>query len=205
MEVKDKILKTASEMFLSLGVRNVTMDNLAGELGISKRTLYELFKDKDDLVVQCLRHMLIEDNKEFLTIIENSDNVIQAILLIMKRQEEKRREFPKVFMEDIKKYFHAVNASFFSCKETLNKFSASYTLINKGVKQGIFRKGLRTELVDTFIHEIITVIHNSERIHLLQPSDKEILNSIVLPYFRGLATTKGVELLNTYFNEQSEQ
>ncbi len=144
MEATEKILRKASEMFLSLGVRNVTMDSLAGELGISKRTLYEHFRDKDDLVIQCIRHMLVEDNKEMLGIIENSDNVIHALLLMLKKQEEKRKTYPKVFMEDIKKYFHSVNSSFYSCKKHFRQFSASFTLIDKGMKQGVFRKDLKT-------------------------------------------------------------
>jgi hypothetical protein len=106
-------------------------------------------------------------------------------------------------MEDIKKYFHAVNNAFFSCKEDLKKFSASYTLIIKGVKQGIFRKELRTELVDTFLHEVVSMLHNSDRLIMLEPTDHEVLRNIILPYFRGISTPKGMELLENYFENQS--
>lgn len=204
MEVKDKILAKASEMFLTYGIKNVTMDSLVSELGISKRTLYELFKDKEDLVFQCLRYMILEDNKDILKIIDDSENVVEAIFKILKHQEERRKQFPKVFIEDIKKYYEVVNNSFYACREDLKKFSASFTLIDKGVKQGVFRKGLRTELVDGFLHEIITLLHTSSRMHLLKPSDKDVFRNIILPYFRGISTLKGLELLDTYFEERYE-
>lgn len=204
MEVKDKILAKASEMFLTYGIKNVTMDNLVSELGISKRTLYELFKDKEDLVVHCLRYMILEDNNNLLKIIEDSENVIEAIFRIIKHQEERRRQFPRVFIEDIKKYYEVVSNSFYACREDLKKFSASFTLIDKGVKQGVFRKELRTELIDAFLHEVITMLHTSTRMHLLEPTGKDVFLNILLPYFRGISTSKGMELLDTYFTERYE-
>ncbi len=202
MDVSEKILSKASEMFLLYGVRNVTMDALSGELGISKRTLYEKFRDKDTLVIECLRYMLLQDNSEMLRIIERSDNVMHAIVNIMKHSEEKRKQFPVVFLEDIKKYYKAVNANFYGCKETLKEYSASYILIVRGIEQGMFRKELNTELVDTFLHELISMLHNSERFHLLAPSDDEVFLNIILPYFRGLSTPKGLALLESYVENQ---
>ncbi len=188
-------------MFISLGVRNVTMDMLSAALGISKRTIYEQFKDKEELIIESIRHMIVENNKELLTIIENTENVVEAIYLITRRQEQHRRDYPKVFIEDIKKYFPVVQASFYSCKDNLKQFSASFILLEKGLKEEIFRKDLKIELVDNFIHEIISMIHTSDRIRLLNPSEREVTNSIFLPYLRGICTNKGLELMNKYFDE----
>jgi TetR/AcrR family transcriptional regulator, cholesterol catabolism regulator len=201
METKDKILVKASEMFISLGVRNVTMDALAVELGISKRTIYELFKDKDALVIESIRHIITENNKGFIEIIERSENVVEAMFQIIHMQKENRRNYPKVFTEDIKRYFPMVQASFYSSKCDLEKFSATFTLLEKGRAQGIFRTDLRTELVDNFIHEIISIVHTSDRIRLLNPSDSDLINNIMLPYFRGICIPKGLELMSKYFEE----
>jgi AcrR family transcriptional regulator len=204
MDLNEKILSKASEMFLSFGVKYVTMDALSGELGISKRTLYEHFRDKDDLVIQCVRYMLLKDNEQLLEIIDASEHVIEALFNILRYQEGRRKHFPKVFLEDIKKYYEQVNATFYSCREDLKKFSASFVLIDKGMKQGIFRKELRTELVDTFLHETISMLHQSNRIHMLKPEPKEVLHTIFLPYFRGISTAKGLALLETYFSENHQ-
>ncbi len=198
MEVKEKILVKASELYLSMGVRNVTMDTLASELGISKRTIYELFTDKDDLVIQCIRYMIIEQGKEHLNIIQNSENVIHALFEILKTQDDHRKSYPRVFVEDIKKYFPAVFSTFYACKADLKKYSASYAMLEKGVKEGIFRSDLRIDLVDTFIHETISILHTSERIHLLNPNPKEIFLNTFFPYLRGISTEKGLQLIEQY-------
>ena len=199
MEAREKILDKAIELFLNLGIRNVTMDTIAAESGVSKRTIYELFKDKDDLVVQALREMIIRHNQDMLGIISQTGNVIEAIFLFMKMETERRGSFSRVFAEDIKKYFPVVNASLYSCKESLKEFSASFTLLEKGIREGIFRKDIRLDLVDNFIHELIGVIHNSDRLRMLQPTGQEVLSSIFLPYFRGICTTEGMKLMDKYF------
>jgi TetR/AcrR family transcriptional regulator, cholesterol catabolism regulator len=202
MDSKEKILQHASKRFLSIGIRNVTMDSLATELAISKRTIYELIGDKDTLVIESIRYMIIENNKELLKIIETTDNVIEAIFIIISRQEQMRRDFPVVFIEDIKKYFSAVQASFYSSKSNLKQFSITYPLLEKGIKQGVFRKDLKIELVDNFIHEIITMVHTSDRIRCLNPADIDVFYNIFLPYLRGICTEKGLNLMNKYFEER---
>lgn len=204
METREKILAKASEMFLSVGVKNVTMDSIASELGISKRTIYELFKDKDDLVVQSLREMIIRNNHQMLGIISKTDHVIEAIFLIMKLEAERRNQFTKVFIDDVKKYFPAVNALLFACKENLKEFSASYALFEKGIREHIFRSDLKIELVDNFLHELIGMLHTSDRLRALNPEKQEILNNIFLPYFRGICTRKGTDLMDKYFENLNE-
>lgn len=204
METRERILAKASEMLMSLGVRNVTMDALSASLGMSKRTIYEHFRDKEELVIESIRYMIIEHNKELVKIIESTENVVEAIYQITMREEIHRREFPKVFVEDIKKYFPIVQATFYSGKDRLKQFSASYTLLEKGLKEEIFRKDLRIDLVDNFIHEIISMIHTSERVRQLKPTDREIACSIFIPYLRGICTMKGLKLMDKYFNELSD-
>jgi len=201
MNTKEKILQHASMRFLSVGIRNVTMDSLASELAISKRTIYELFTDKDTLVIESIRHMIIENNEVLLKIIESTDNVIEAIFIIIKRQEQIRKEYPTVFVEDVKKYFSDVQASFYSSKSDLKQFSITYPLLEKGIMQGIFRDDLKIELVDNFIQEIISMVHTSDRIRCLNPADIEVFYNIFLPYLRGISTGKGLGLINKYFEE----
>lgn len=201
MDTREKILHHACRKFLSIGIRSVTMDNLASELGVSKRTIYELFGDKDTLVIESIREMIIQNNSELLTIIDRTENVVEAIFLITNRQKQMRREFPTVFVEDIKKYFPLVHASFYSSKSNLKQFSVTYTLLEKGMKEGIFRNDLKTELVDNFLQEMISLVHTSERIRSLNPTDIEVISNIFLPYLRGICTPKGLELMHTYFEE----
>jgi TetR/AcrR family transcriptional regulator, cholesterol catabolism regulator len=200
METRGKILIHASQMFISLGVKNVTMDLLASEMGISKRTIYEQFKNKNELVIESIIHMMQEANKVNMTIIAEAAHVVEALFLIMKYQEERRKKIPVVFQEDIKKYFPEARSRTIKDKSGIYKISAPITLLQKGVDQGIFRPDLNLELVDIFLFEMISITHNSQLISVLSPEPKDLFTNILLPYFRGLCTAKGVELMHTYFD-----
>ncbi len=201
MEIREKVLQRASEMFRTMGVKNITMDNLAADLGMSKRTIYEMFDQKERLVMESIHYMILEENAELRKIIDSSEHVVEALFYIIRRKKEHRRTYPHVFVEDIKKYLPKVQALFFSNHEDLKKYSASYILLERGMNEGIFRKDIKIELVDNFLQEIISLIHNSQRILALKPKDSELLNSIFIPYFRGLCTTKGLNLMTKFFEE----
>ncbi len=203
MNPRERILKRASEMFISLGTKNVTMDLLATDMGISKRTIYELFKDKEDLIIESIQYMIMETNKENMRVISESSNVIEAIFEIMMRQETRRKQMPVVSQEDIKKYFPIAKARTFRGKDSFKKITAPLTLLKKGKDQGIFRMDLNIEVVDSFIFELISILHSSQLIRLLNPDQNDLFRSIVLPYFRGLCTAKGLELMHTYFEDNN--
>ncbi|MBV2246619.1 MAG: TetR/AcrR family transcriptional regulator [Lentimicrobium sp.] len=204
METRNKIIEKASELFLVMGVKNITMDQIASEAGVSKRTIYELFKDKDDLVIQSLREMIIYNNKQMLGIIAQAQHVIEAIFMIIKRETMHRKGYTRIFIEDIRKYYSRVNESLYSCKESLKEFSASYTLLEKGIREDIFRKDIQIELVDNFLHELMNLMERSDRIKALNPMPEDILRSIFLPYLRGICTAKGVKLMDQYFENITE-
>ncbi|HRZ78250.1 MAG TPA: TetR/AcrR family transcriptional regulator, partial [Bacteroidales bacterium] len=171
MDNREKIILHACELFRSRGIRSVTMDSLATDLSISKRTIYELFTDKDSLVMECVKRILLRDNEVLMGILKESENVIEAILKFLRHQKTLRETYTPAFVEDFKRYLPAVHATFYSCKEDLKKFSASYTLLEKGRREGVFRPGMDIEMVDHFIHEMMSVIHTSPRLLALGASD----------------------------------
>lgn len=204
MELREKILKRISEKFRRMGIKSITMDSLASELGMSKRTLYEMFRQKDDLVLEAIRYMIVKENDEMLKIIEQSSHVVEALYFIMKGKKEMRETFSDSFQKDIKKYLPAIQESLFADRQKLQKYSASFVLLEKGKKAAIFRPEINIELVDSFIQEMIIIIHSSSRIKAIKPNETEILHHIFIPYFRGLCTGKGLELMDKFFVEINE-
>jgi len=71
-------------------------------------------------------------------------------------------------------------------------------LLERGIKEGIFREELKIDLVDTFILEMVVMFHNSAALKQMMMTRKEALDNIFLPYFRGICTAKGVELIDVY-------
>ena len=203
MDTEQKIIQKAIELFKKLGIRNVTMDTLANELGISKRTIYELFKDKNNLVSISIQEMARQNREEILEIINASSNVIDAMFQIGRNGQQRRAEMSDAFFDDIKKRFPEINKRFNTDSEYRNS-SVSQLLLNRGVKEGIFRADLNIELVSTFIEQLGSFLHNSEYFTAGNINEKEIMKNIFLPYFRGISTEKGVKLIDQYFENRQE-
>lgn len=203
METKERIIVKAGELFPSMGIRNVTMDQIAAELGMSKRTIYEHFKDKDDLVIQVIEHDMLQNNRKLLDIVAQTENAIEALYVIIEREFSRIISFNPVFMEDIKKYIIRIHACFFEDLQKMREFSVSYAILEKGIREDIFRKELAIDVVDNFLHELVNIFQKSQRFRLMNLQKEDVLQNILLPYFRGICTKKGQDLMDKYFSTRS--
>jgi AcrR family transcriptional regulator len=196
MEPNERVILKSIELFTKSGIRLVTMDQIAEEVGMSKRTIYELFKDKDTLVVECLETMHRLQMKEIQEILDNSSNVIEALYNVSQHGELKRAQISHLFFEDIRKlYPHMWNMQ---KKRAQNKeTSFSYKILVKGIEEGIFLEDLNIEIVDTFMYVMMETIHKKE-IFPDNTTDKELLKNIIFPYYMGISTEKGKRLLEKY-------
>lgn len=202
MDNRNKVIQKAGELFLTMGIRNITMDYLAIELGMSKRTLYEFFGQKDTLVIEALHEILRQENEELRRIIVDSDNVVEALFKIIRRKKELHTSLPRVFVEDAAKYMPKMRECLFNDKDSLRLNSLSFLMLERGVKEGIFRNELDIMIVDQFILDMIQLIHSHSRIAVNNLGSDELLNNILMPYLRGLSTPKGLALINNFFEEQ---
>ncbi len=204
LSAEDKILKAATEAFLQRGIRSVTMDYIAKAAGVSKRTVYEHFEGKDTLAVATIKRMIIEKNKAIIEIIGNTENVIEALVIVLENESKYMQNIPPALEHDLLLYFPSVSVSLIFETEKINEYSATYTFIKKGIEQSVFRRDLNISLVDSFLHELVSVIHTSYRIKALNPPKNAILENIFLPYFRGICTKKGLTLMDKYFENLQE-
>ena len=196
METKDRIICKSIELFTQWGIRFVTMNQIAGETGISKRTLYEVFKDKDDLLKQCIEQMAEQNAIEMEKIINASDNTIEALYLIGQHGERKKSTVNRLFFEDMDKLYPHLKKLFM--KRSDKEETITFKILKKGINEGIFRKEIDLRIVDTFIHEMMRICHNSE-LFANDTNNSELVENIVIPYFRGISTQKGQDLLEQHF------
>jgi len=130
--------------------------------------------------------------------------MVRAIKSISGRETGNMRKISSqnlIIFEDLKKFFVRLNASWHTNREKCREFSVSYALIERGKKEGVFRDELKIDAVDTFIFELINMFHNSEALNLMNLNRREVLDNIFLPYFRGICTLKGQELMETYIHK----
>jgi len=194
VDVRERILIESGHLFGKYGIRTMTMDALAEEMGISKRTIYERFKDKDTLLLEVLRYYKEKTTVESIRLIEQSDNAIEALFRIIKMTVGQMQRMSPAFFHDFKKYHQNVFKQFAEPGE-IRDMSMTRKLLETGVRQEVFKDDINMEIVNHAIHALFDLFgHNSEMIDA-GFHRQDMFDHILIPYFRGISTKKGRKLL----------
>lgn len=164
-ELHDKILLATKAMFYKQGIKQVRMDDIAKELTISKRTLYEIFNDKETLLLECIKYKHQQEESYLQALDLSNANVLEVVL---RYYEYTMKELPHInptFFEDMKKY-PGVLAYMRSKRDQNFKDVVSY--FTRGIEQGIFLPDVDMELFIrllnlTFDHSMESEIYKSTR------------------------------------------
>lgn len=194
MEVRERIIVESGQLFGKYGIRTMTMDALAEEMGISKRTIYERFKDKDTLLLEVITYYRNLTQEESLRLIEQSEHAIEALFRIIKMTVEQMQRMSPAFFHDFKKYHQKVFRQFAQPGE-IRDFSMTQKLLETGIKQEVFRDDINIEIVNHAIHALFDLFgHNSAMIEA-GLNRRDMFDHILIPYFRGISTKKGRKFL----------
>lgn len=201
MNVRDKITECAGDLFIKQGTKQVTMDNIAQTLCISKRTIYENFKDKNELLYTFLLEAMINHKKKCVELINNSDNVIEALFLFGEYNRKMTENITPLFFEDLKKYHHEVFHKVIENKHVRN-YDVTYTILKRGINEGSFRKDIDVEIANMFMHYAMDFFKIADNKNI---EHKKIWKSVHLPYLRGICTEKGQELIEGLIKKSENQ
>ena len=172
----------------------MTMDALAEEMGISKRTIYEKFKDKDTLLLEVIRYYKKQTSEQASRIIDESDNAIEAIFRIMKVMISQIEQTNPVFFHDFRKY-HVKAFRALSEPGEIRDYSITRKLLETGVKQEVFRKDINIEIVNLTLHQLFELFGHESKLVDAGYHRKEMFDHILIPYYRGISTKKGIAVL----------
>ena len=158
-ELRERILVTATEAFASKGIKSITMDDIAAALGISKRTLYEVFSDKESLLKECILKAQSDREAYLQEVYEQSHNVLEVILAVFQKSIEVFHQTNKRFFEDIKKY-----PKVYSLMRDRQDSDSEKTMsfFKAGVEQGIFRSDVNFGIVNMLVKEQFDVLLNTD-------------------------------------------
>jgi len=200
MDLREKIIEGAGKLFSENGIRLVTMDSIALSLGISKRTIYENFKDKNDLLSNVLTKAIINHKKRTVDIINESKNVIEALFKFGEYNHKTMKSINPCFFDDIKKYHPDVFEKIMN-NGSIRNYEITYLILKRGINEGIFRKEIDIEIANLFIHNSFEFISKlDEERH----SHHKVWLSVHLPYLRGICTEKGNELPLSFTKLQNQ-
>lgn len=195
-ELRERIVVKATESFTRNGIKCITMDDIAASLGISKRTLYEVFEDKETLLKECI---LNNQRKmtEFLTgVMAKSTNVLEVILVCYKRSIEDFHNTNKRFFEDIKRYpkIHEIMKNY---RE--RDSDSTIAFFRMGVEQGIFRSDINFAIVNLLVREQLDLLMNTDICR--EYSFLDVYETIMFTYIRGISSEKGAKVLDEFIAE----
>lgn len=199
--VKERVIKTAANLFVRHGIKAITMDYIAGQMGMSKRTLYENFKDKDSLLLSCIQYLDEEGKKEVEEIRKKSTNSIEFFLLVYQSELQKLRLANQNFFSDLKKYHPSVSAYYEADKE---KSKENFILLlERGIYEGYIREDLNMEIITFLLGAQLEMLIKSDSIDLNKYSFMEVFETIVMNFVRGIATSKGVAFIDEFIKKNN--
>ena len=197
METKERIIEQAKNLFLKLGIRSVSMDDLCSNLAISKKTLYQHFADKDELVDMVLQKQISGMQSETIDCCEQSNNAIQEVIKTMEMMVKHFTSMNPVVLFDLQK-FHL--NSFNKFKDHKYQFILEIISNNlkRGIAEGLYRSDINVDVLSRFRLESMEIAFNVD----VYPTDRynlvEVSIAIIENFLYGLATEKGFALIEEY-------
>lgn len=203
IEIRNKILKGAEELFMRYGVRSITMDEIARHLGISKKTLYQYFADKDDIVSSTTQEHMIVHQSQYEKIENESKNSVEELVKLSFCMRENLKGMNPSLLFDLQKYHQKAWNVWVEFKNKTIRESVVRNL-NRGIEQGHFRPEINPELLSIVRLETVQLGFNEQ----LFPRDKFNLPDVqmhMLEHFiYGLLTDKGRKLYQKYKDTVTE-
>lgn len=179
--------------FVQKGIRAVKMDDIAQSLAISKRTLYEIYENKEILLYEGVKMFREQRQAALRKVIDESPSVMDVILLLYQQKVEEFRIVNPLFYADIERYPSVIG---FLDKEKMASHQMVVAFMLRGVKEGFFRSDLDYELMTWFFNAISQSIMASQLYH--KYSLEHIMYNLVVVPLRGICTQKGIEILDEF-------
>jgi len=204
MEMQERILQKAADLFLLYGIRSITMDEIALKLGISKKTIYQFYADKNELVNEVIIKIL-DHNKDCCHAYKKvAKNAIEEIFLAMEMVQEMFENMNPSMLYDLEKYHPESYEKFI-----LYKNNFLYKVIREnlewGKKEGFYRDDFNTGMVTLIRLETIMLPFNLNIFSRPKFKMAEVQQQLIEQFLFGVASLKGYKLILKYKEERNKK
>ena len=198
MMLRDQIIEKTTELFVHNGVKSMRMDDIASELGISKRTIYEQFSDRESLIEACARHFFEEKNAFHEKRVTEAHDIIEAFILLLEDWDEMMKTDMN-FRKDLSRFYPAIHKKIHEENHRRGRERLKSSL-QQAVDEGLFKPGLNLDFtVVALMASISTVFAKPSVYEEVKVSMLDAFKYITILFFRGISTQKGIRLIdNTY-------
>lgn len=197
LEPKDKILKGAESLFMKYGVRSITMDDIARQLGVSKKTLYQHFADKEDIVTQVCTQNMHTTLKQFDEINKTAENAVEELAKLSMCLKQNMEETNPSLLFDLQKYHPRAWAAWIEFKQK-NIYDSVKRNLDQGIAEGYYRPELNPDIISILRLGMIEMAFDDR----VFPHGKFKLWDVQMQIFDhfvyGITTEKGKKLYQKY-------
>lgn len=201
MEPKERILQKAHELFNRYGIRSVSMDEIAAQVGMSKKTLYQYFADKEELVSAVFSRVMMHNREQCTRDRAIAENAIHEVFLAFDMMQEMFAEMNPSVLYDMEKYHPVTFAQFKTYRDGF-LFQLISQNLNRGIAEELYRAEVDVDILTRYRLHAMMLAFNPEvfpnnRTHLVH-----IEQQILEHFLYGLATTKGQKMIQKYKNQR---
>jgi AcrR family transcriptional regulator len=187
-------------MFVRDGVKAVRMDDIASEMGISKRTIYEIFGDKESLITECFHYYHRKMKAENDELTRGVDNIIAEYLILLEMFDKRMEETGRI-IDDVRKFYPHVYESFMRDHAHMEA-EELHRKLKHSIELGYLIPTLDVDMVlIIFMHTMYGAIKTTGALSS-NITQREVFKFFTTHFIRGIATLKGIELIDKKLNEK---
>jgi AcrR family transcriptional regulator len=196
--MKDEILQTALRQFLRYGIREMSIQKLIAPLGISTKTVYKYFTNKEELLKEAL-HLYYVQQYEMMGSFSEGRNIVPLLFDIWYRGIETECKVNKAFFQDLHYYYPELEKK---VEVSIRKkiWKQFLQLIHQGIKEGVFKEDIIPEILLHGISAIYTAVARQGQFKDFRVSISSLFLNTIAIYIRGFCTQKGIQLLDEHIN-----
>lgn len=186
-----RILSESKKLFLKYGIRNISMDDICRELGISKKTLYQYVENKADLIQKGLQKLLESSEARMKEGENKGQNAIEQLLEQSRCAFTSMKDFNPSSIFELQKYYPEIYREFLSENKKLI-YSSMIRNISKGIEEGLYRSDLDTNLIATLYLQQLEVLNNPDTFQSGEFRMDEMFRAIFDSHIRAIANARGL-------------
>lgn len=184
------ILETAGSLFRKFGVRSISMDEIASELGMSKKTLYQYVENKTELVQKVLDYYM-QDSNACIDEVTGSQNAIDVLMQVSKSVSREIATSNPVMLFDLQKYYPALHRDFVSKKKEHVYLRIRENML-QGIQEDIYRAEIDIELIAKLYVEKLLALHDPAFLASIEFTSEKIFKVMFENHIRGIANASGL-------------
>ena len=199
--MKERILSEAEQLFWKYGVRSVTMEDIARGIGISKKTIYQHFSDKEDILYQVVQAKMETDITDIECATLKTDNPIEGMLMVLELMQKDKDLINPNLLIDIKRYYPKAFTLF---RKHMDHHLMTSVLenIQNGIMKGLYRNDINPTILARMRVEQIELAFNNDFFPTNQYAMHDIQAELIHHFVRGMLTEKGFTIYNQYINKE---